>query len=126
MAEGFHSNPVLGHVYTLGGGAPVRLRLARASDAAAIKRLVEDHELGRGEVEAARLVHFDPRRRYVLCAAGLRGSTEAVLGVGAIRLEAAAEPDLLVVGEEAPAEIAGLLRQALVAAAARRGRDRAA
>ena len=116
MAERFESGALLGHVYTLRGGLPVRLRLARSSDAPAVRALLERQ--GRtGDLEPARLVHFDPRRRYVLCATGLVDKTEVLLGVGAISLDGAREPDLLVVDAERRAEVTELLRGALVACA---------
>ena len=115
MAESFEPGALLGHVYTLADGLPVRLRLARSSDAAAIKRLLAEEDRGGSDLETARLVHFDPRRRYVVCATGLVDSTEVLLGVGAIPLDGATEPDLLVVGAQRPQELTELLRRALMA-----------
>jgi hypothetical protein len=122
MAETFESGALLGHAYTLAGGLAVRLRLARSSDAPAIMRLLQSHGLAHSELEPARLVHFDPRRRYVLCATGLVNSTETLHGVGAIDLDGSAEPELLLVAHAQPPEVAGLLRRALVASAHARAR----
>ncbi len=123
MAESFEIGALLGHVYTLQDGLPVRLRLARSSDAPAIQALLESHGEA-GDLEPARLVHFDPRRRYVICATGLVESSETLLAVGAIWLDGATEPDLLVVDGEHPREVRDLLWRALVASA--HGRARAA
>ncbi|HTX33256.1 MAG TPA: hypothetical protein VMD09_17890 [Solirubrobacteraceae bacterium] len=119
MPKSFEPGALLGHVYTLGGGLLVRLRLARSSDAPAIKRLLEEQGRGGSDFEIARLVHFDPRRRYVVCATGLVDSTEVLLGVGAIGLDGVIEPDLLIVDGQCPEQVAELLRTALVACAAR-------
>jgi hypothetical protein len=116
MDRSFESGALLGHVYTLQDGLPVRLRLARGSDAPAIRTLLERHG-GTDDLEPARLVYFDPRRRFVLCAAGLVDGTEMLLGVGAISL-GATDPDLLLVADGCPEEVAGLLHRALVATAA--------
>jgi hypothetical protein len=122
MARDFESGALLGHVYTLRSGLPVRLRLARTSDATAIRHLLERSGYTGSDLEPARLVHFDPRRRYVLCATGLVEKTETLLGVGAISLEAGGEPDLLLVAEEQPQELRELLAHALVACAHSRAR----
>jgi hypothetical protein len=126
VVGGFDPDALLGHIYTLENGAPVRLRLARTSDAVAIRRLLEQRGLGVDEIELARLVHFDPRCRYVICAAGLLGSTETLLGVGGITFGAAVEPDLLVLAEDFASQVGDLLQQALIAAAQRRRPSRAA
>jgi hypothetical protein len=116
----------LGHVYTLTEGVPVRLRLARSSDAPAVRQLLQDQGFHSGELDLARLIHFDPRRRYVVCATGLVGGKERLLGVGAITLDGATKPELLLVAEEHAEEVAPLLRRSLVNAAEVVGRSRAA
>lgn len=126
MADNFESGALLGHVYTLHGGLPVRLRLARSSDARAIRQLLEAQGLDSADLDLARLVYFDPRRRYVVCATGLLDSTEQLLGVGAIMLDGATTPELLLVHEEHAEEVAPLLRRSLVRAAEILGRSRAA
>src|SRR6201995_135 len=115
MAESFEPGALLGHVYTLADGLPVRLRLARSSDAAAIKRLLAEEGRGGSDLDTARLVHFDPRRRYVVCATGLVASTELLRAGGAASPDGAPDPDLLVVGPQRPQELAELLRRALMA-----------
>lgn len=128
MPHRFASGALLGHVYTLEDGSAVRLRLARSSDARAIGELLERHGLDHGELDVARLVQFDPRRRYVLCATRLVASREVLLGVGTIALEAgsAAQPDLLIVDQAAADEPARLLRQALIGCATGVSRSRVA
>jgi hypothetical protein len=126
VAESFESGALLGHIYNLQDGLPVRLRLARSSDARAIRQLLEAQGLESAELDLARLVYFDPRRRYVLCATGLLDSTERLLGVGAITFDGATTPELLLVHEEHAAEVAPLLTGSLVRAAEILGRSRAA
>lgn len=126
MAESFHFGALLGHIYTLESGLQVRLRLARSSDISGLRELLARHGVGQPDFEAARLVHFDPRRRYVVCATGLVDSAVRLLGVGAITLDGASAPEMLLVDEEHAAEVAPLLRQSLVQSAEILGRSRAA
>jgi hypothetical protein len=59
-------------------------------------------------------VRYDPRQRIVLCAmAPVRGA-ETVVGVGAIDLNAAAEPETIVVDERLTDGLGTLLAEALV------------
>lgn len=99
--------------YTLPGGLRVCLRLARVRDREGVRRLCERHDLELDELELARLVGFDPRRRLVICATALIGSRETVLGVGAIDLAVDADPWLLVVDDRA-AGLGPLLADALL------------
>lgn len=126
MAESFASGALLGHIYKLEGGLQVRLRLARSSDALAIRHLLTAQGLDSADLDLARLVYFDPRRRYVICATALLDSTEQLLGVGAITLDGATTPDLLLVGEDHAVEVAPLLWRSLVRAAEIIGRSHAA
>jgi hypothetical protein len=93
-------------------------------------------EIAQAAPEARRLVQFDPRRCYVVCACALIDSSERLVGVGAIEMTAdeASEPDLMIVAPEL-AELAdpqvsealtGLLWGALVGAAQAAARARAA
>jgi hypothetical protein len=93
-------------------------------------------EVESATADARRLVQFDPRRCYVLCACALIGSTERLVAVGSIDLtpDSAGEPDALIVDPEM-AEITdpqvsealtGLLWGALVGAAQAAARARAA
>jgi hypothetical protein len=100
-------DPLVGRIYTLTDGLRVRLRLSRGRDAAAIARL-GPHE------DISRLARFDPRRRVVICATALLDSTETVVGLGAIDLDAA-EPDTLTVAEGIDPALEKLLGDALVA-----------
>jgi hypothetical protein len=112
------TGPLLGLSYTLSSGVRVRLRVARPCDAEGIARLV-----GPRELDVARLLRFDPRRRLVVCASALVGSVETILGVGAIDLDSQ-EPDLLVVEDHEGLE--ELLSAALAGCAAAHTRAGAA
>jgi hypothetical protein len=76
--------------------------------------------------QVAQLVHFDPRRRYVICAAGLIDSSEKLLGIGAITFDGdrSPQPDLLLTYERYGDELRRLLSRALrgMAESIRRGR----
>jgi hypothetical protein len=89
----------LGRHYVLADGTRVCLRLPRVRDHGGVRRLCERHGIEPDQLELARLLSFDPRRRLVICATALIGSAETVLGVGAIDLEPDADPSLLVVDE---------------------------
>jgi hypothetical protein len=154
MAGGFPSGALLGHPYELDDGLHVRLRLARPSDLPLLAELVERHrpragseltaagseltaagseltaagsELtadGSGELSAARFLHFDPRREWVLCAVGLIDGRLRLLGIGAIILGGEAErPHLLLAARE---DVRRLLAEALGGAARVLARSRAA
>lgn len=89
--------------FSLPRGLRVRLRLARVRDREGVRRLCERRGIEPGELELARLVHFEPRRRVVICATALIGSAETVVGIGSVELEAGDEPEpfVLVVDERA-------------------------
>ena len=93
----------------------VRLRLARPRDAAAISALFEAQGLAPEELEIARLVRFDPRSRFVICATSLIDSRERVVAVGSIELDARS-PERVVASEP---ELAQLLARVLTDRAAR-------
>src|SRR5205085_10206314 len=114
MVRGVDNRPQLGTSYALPTGLRLTLRVARPSDAGGIQRLLGDLGI---ELDLLELVRFDPRRRVVVCATSLIGSTETVLGVGAIELDGAA-PDLLIVDEWQAEGLAELLQGALLARAA--------
>lgn len=99
--------------YTLPDGLRVCLRLARVRDREGVRGLCERHDLELDELELARLVGFDPRRRLVICATALIDSRETVLGVGAIDLAVDADPWLLVIDDRA-AGLGPLLADALL------------
>jgi hypothetical protein len=116
---------ILNRLYVLPRGPRVRLRLAQAGDAVAIRALLREHGAGSEDLEAARLLRFDPRRRVVICATALIGSTETIAGVGAIELDAL-EPDVMVVDEQLTEGLDELLKRALVSRAQEIARRRAA
>jgi hypothetical protein len=146
MAPSFVPGPLLGQTFPLTDTVRVRLRLAHFNDRRAIAGLLARHgqdllaREGGEPVEsrwvADRLVQFDPRRRYVLCACALIDSSERLVGVGAIDLEGedTGEPDLIVVDSELGESpdpllteaLTGLLWGALVGAAQAAARSRAA
>jgi hypothetical protein len=79
---------------------------------------------GSGELSAARFLHFDPRREWVLCAVGLIDGRLRLLGIGAIILGGEAErPHLLLAARE---DVRRLLAEALGGAARVLARSRAA
>lgn len=94
----------------------MRLRLAQARDAPAIRALLRRQGLDHEELEIARLVRGDPRRRLVICAAALIGSSETILGVGEIGIgpEATVAPTLLYVDAAQTEGLDELLARALV------------
>jgi hypothetical protein len=104
---------VLGaHSHLLPRGPRVRLRLAQIRDARAIRAFLGEHGFDPDGLEANRLVRVDPRLRVTICATALIGSTETVIGVGAIEV-GASEPDVLVVDEALTDGLDALLRRAL-------------
>lgn len=87
--------------HALPGGPPVRLRLARRSDAPAVRGLLA----GASEVEVARLLAFDPAARAVICACAPIDGRETVVGIGAIDLRRGAEADVLVASTDGLGEL---------------------
>jgi len=109
--------PRLGQSLLLGSGVRVRLRLAHFSDVGAIAELIERHGESSANLPSERLVQFDPRRRYVVCARALIDGAERLAGLGAIDLVAPpGEPEMLICdpefGEDLPRVLAGVLRAA--------------
>ncbi len=99
------------HSHSLPRGPRVRLRLARNRDAGAIAVLLADH--GPSQLDLARLVRADPRRRVTICATALLGAAETVVGVGSIEV-GMAEPDLLAVDADLTGGLVPLLTDTLV------------
>jgi hypothetical protein len=127
MVFQFDPGALLGRFYPLEDGSRISLRVARPSDANAIRRLLESVSQGCGDLEVARLVNFDPRRRCVICATGLLGGSEHLVGVGSVELgERAAQPEMVVVDPSAPAAVGELLAGALVGRATALAAARAA
>ena len=92
--------------------------MVQPRDGLAIRAFLADQGLGIDELELARLLRFDPRRRAVICASALVDGREVVTGLGAIDLDAKS-PDLVLVGDEHTEDLGELLTAAL------RGRTRA-
>ncbi len=114
---------LLDRFHTLSGGLRVRVRMARSSDRHGIRDLIERAGAG---VEPIHLVHFDPRRRIVVCATALLDGHETVVGVGSIE-RGAASADLLIADRRAEGAgelLAGVLAER--AAVVARNRVRAA
>jgi len=128
VSASFDPGALLGNSYVLDGGLRVRLRLARSSDAGSIRELFERQGLDPEDLQAARLVHFDPRRRYVLCATALIDSRETLVGVAAIELDPGGsdQPDTVIVDGGHSSELGQLLISALVGRANTIARSRAA
>src|SRR4051794_8532578 len=121
MADSIDPGALLARTYELPSGPRVRLRLARRSDLEGLRALLEQRGVDASTLALERLVRFDPRRRLVLCATAPIGGTEAIVGVGAIELEAPIrEPDTVVVDERLTEGLAELLAAALVGRASRR------
>jgi hypothetical protein len=128
MESGFDPGALLGNSYALPRGPRVRLRLTQLRDAPAIRALLERGGLDPEDLEVARLVRFDPRTRVAICATALIGSSDTLVGVGAIGLDASpyAEPDTLVVDAQLTDGLDQLLGRALVGRAEAIARARAA
>jgi|GEM_PF-3151941 len=129
MVGGFDPGALLGGSYPLADGTRIRLRLARAGDLSAIRELLSS-EPGRlpAELDLVRLIHSDPRRRFVLCATALIDSRETLVGVGSIPLSRAGAPapDLVVTDRRLGRGLRELVESALVGRAEAIARDRAA
>jgi len=105
---------LLSRSYELPAGPRVRLRLARRSDLPGIRALLDQRGVEASDLELERLVRYDPRQRVVLCAMAPVRAAETVVGVGAIDLDAAAEPETIVVDERLTDGLGTLLAEALV------------
>jgi hypothetical protein len=123
----FDPKALLSRSYALERGPRVRLRLPARRDEGAIGALLavsgdDDHEL-----QAARLVRADPRRKLVIVATGLIGLSETLLGVGEIELGGEPEPSTTLFVDDVQTEgLAELLDNALRGRAAAIARARAA
>jgi hypothetical protein len=125
VSESFDPGALMARHYLLPGGLRVCLRLPRISDREGVRRLCERHDLEVDELELARLVGFDSRGRLVICATGLIGSAETVLGVGVIDIAVDADLWLLVIDDRAEG-LGPLLADALLGRAQALLRARAA
>ncbi len=77
-----------------------------------IKAFLAERGLAVDDLELARLLRFDPRRRAVICASTLIDVREAVVALGAIMLDTSA-PDIVLVGHDPDGELRALLVAAL-------------
>jgi|SRR2546423_7276786 hypothetical protein len=105
---------LLSRSYELPTGPRVRLRLARRSDLSGFRNLFAQRGVPASDFELERLVRYDPWKRVVICATAPVGSTETIVGVGAIDLTGTAEPDTIVVDERLTDGLGRLLAEALV------------
>jgi hypothetical protein len=108
--------------YPLEDGPRVRLRLAWRGDEPAVRDLLRRRDVEASELELRRLLLFDPKERVVLCAFAPIDGSETLVGIGAIDLGEAAEPDTLVVDERLAGGLSSLLGEALVGRARAHGR----
>ena len=105
----------------------MRLRLVHFSDMAAISELIRRHGGPAPDLWADRLVQFDPRRRYVVCAMALIDGAERLVGLAAIDLTSGAgEPEALIFDPAVGADLSDVLREVACAAAEAAIRSRAA
>lgn len=106
----------------------MRLRLPVRHDEAAISGLLGRAGIAEHQLEAARLVRVDPRRRVVICATGLVRGTETLLGVGEIEVgdSGYVESTVLAVDDVEAPGLRELLSEALHGRATAIGRSRAA
>jgi hypothetical protein len=104
---------MLSRSFALPAGPRVRLRLARLSDAAGVRALLEQRGVEATDVEVSRLVRHDARERVSICAVAWVGGAESIVGVGASDLAPGSEPDTLVVDERLTDGLGPLLAMAL-------------
>jgi hypothetical protein len=116
VTSSFDPGALLARSYSLPRGPRVCLRLARVRDLRNLSQLLDRQGVVMDEIGLARLVHFDPRERLVICATALIGSAETVVGVGAIELtgERLSEPSLVVVDDAITDGLDELVSDALV------------
>jgi hypothetical protein len=105
----------MSQVYPLPDGQRVRLRIVQRRDEQQIRAIFAQVGSEPEDFEVMRLLRSDPRRRAVICATALVGTTETVVGLGAIELggRADAEPDVLIADMRVGEGLDELLRGAL-------------
>jgi hypothetical protein len=127
MAVSHHPGALLASSYALPRGPRVTLRLVRGRDLSGIRGLARRAGADLDELALVRLVNFDLSAQIVMCATALVGTSETVVGVGAIELDAPnPAPSRLIVDEELTDGLAGLLTGALTGHAAALARARVA
>ena len=102
---------------TLQDGHRVRLRLPRHGDGAALRALARRLGVDADEVELARALKFDPRRRAVVCATAWVDGHETVVGWAAMDV-GADEPDTLMADVALAPGLGRLLHAAVLERAA--------
>jgi hypothetical protein len=115
MAYSFDPGALMSQVYPLPDGQRVRLRIVQRRDEQQIRAIFAQVGSEPEDFEVMRLLRSDPRRRAVICATALVGTTETVVGLGAIELggRADAEPDVLIADMRVGEGLDELLRGAL-------------
>ncbi len=89
---------LLNSTTTLPDGSRLRVRMPQVIDREGLRALHDRLGLHLEDLDIARVLRFDPRTVTVGCASMWNGSTETVVGYGAI-FPRAAEPHLLVCDE---------------------------
>lgn len=107
-----HDTSFLARTHALADGRRVRLRLARRSDAPAVRALLADCGVELTELEISRLLSYQPRNRRVVAAYAQVGGRDRLVGIAAIDLVAGADPDTMVV-EPSAGGLAPLLHSSL-------------
>ena len=87
--------------------------MAGPSDRSHVRALLERRGVPTRDLEAQRLLAFDPARRHVLCAFALLEGHETLVGLGAIDAGAEA-PDVLVTDQRLTSGLGELLGRVLV------------
>jgi hypothetical protein len=128
MSPAHDPGALLARYYSLPTGGRVRLRLVRPRDRDGVRDLFAARGRAVDELELARLVAVDVRRRVVLVATALIGATETVVGVGAIELgdPGPPRPTLVLTDAALADELSPLLADALISHAETISRARAA
>jgi hypothetical protein len=78
---------LLARTWRLESGLQVRLRVARRTDAPAVRELFDRCGVEFSDLQIERLVRPDPRRELTICAMTPLGGREELVGVGAISFD---------------------------------------
>lgn len=97
-------------------GSRVRVRLPQAADRERLAALHVQLGIALDELDLARELRFDPRRRTVICAVVWDAGVERLAGWAAADRDATA-PDLLLADEATVPGVTQVLRDAIAAAA---------
>ena len=99
--------------HTLPNGLLVRVRLPVSGDVRGLQRLLDRTAHEGDDLEARRLLRFDPRKRLALVAAVAPGAAELIVGYIAGDLLEGARPDILLADEILAPEVSELLADVL-------------